>query len=274
MASCQPLRELKSGTPSLSFSQRIYRYFNGSLLCRCEPALPVPIKLVTLAVHIFIIIPLFIRPPPTFVDTTMPGRLSILACIWVPVAAIRGVKATSASSAHVYTFVDDASWAINSKKVSDKLSGHIPSLYTRYIEECTKAALLTNEPTACEDVEDFRLNMNINQPKSVYNYTKVGYQKIKAPVELYKLLRGFYDKNRGKDETEWDSINSYHNMWESPPSLISLDDDQLEGGGPELRQQIQSLAKSLLQEWSGQELSLVSLYGVRLYHNGSILAPQ
>jgi prolyl 4-hydroxylase len=204
----------------------------------------------------------------------MPGLLSTLACIWVPVAAIRGAKATLASSRPVYTHVDDASWAIYSHKASDRLSGHIPSLYASYIEECTKAAMLTSDPTACQHVEDFRLNMNVNQPKSVYNYTEVGYKKIKAPAELYKLIRDFYDKHLGENVTEWKSVNSYHNMWESPPSFISLLDDQMEGGGPELRQQIQSIAKSVLQEWSGQELSLVSLYGVRLYHNGSILAPQ
>ena len=31
--------------------------------------------------------------------------------------------------------------------------------------------------------------------------------------------------------------------------------------------------KAVLEAWTGQTLSPVSLYGIRLYHNGSILSP-
>lgn len=173
-----------------------------------------------------------------------------------------------------YTYQDDASWAVANPRVSDVLGGHISSLYTSYIEDCTNAASTTKTPFSCEDEEIFRLDMNTYQPQSVYNYTKLGYQKIKAPAKLYKLIRDFYDKNKEKDEVEWKSVNTYHNMWEVPPTILHINQDRFEGGGPALQSEIWSTAKELMEEWSGQKLSPVSLYGIRKYHNGSILAPQ
>jgi hypothetical protein len=68
--------------------------------------------------------------------------------------------------------------------------------------------------------------------------------------------------------------NTYHNMWEIPPTIMHMNQPKFKGGGPQLQSQIWHVAKELMEEWSGQELSPVSLYGIRLYHNGSILAPQ
>ena len=220
----------------------------------------------------------------------MPGLLSNLARVWAPIAALTnggengttttptpgtpGMTTDEIAPPPVYTVFDDASWAITHPVVSNVLGDHILPLYNTYIEDCSKASSTTDRPHDCADEEIHRLDMNTYQPSSVFNFTKVGYQKIKAPPELFKLIRDFYDKNRGKDVTEWKTINTYHNMWDTPPTIMTLNQPTWEGGGQELQDQIWSSAKELMQEWSGQELSPVSLYGIRLYHNGSILAPQ
>ena len=39
-----------------------------------------------------------------------------------------------------------------------------------------------------------------------------------------------------------------------------------------LKQQIWDAAREVIQEWTGEELTECSLYGIRVYHEGSILA--
>lgn len=40
-----------------------------------------------------------------------------------------------------------------------------------------------------------------------------------------------------------------------------------------MKQEIWDAAKDTLQEWTGEELTQCSLYGVRVYYEGSVLAP-
>jgi hypothetical protein len=68
-------------------------------------------------------------------------------------------------------------------------------------------------------------------------------------------------------------MNAYHNMWEVPPTIVMMNSESMPGGGAALQAKIWNIARPLMEEWTGQELSPVSLYGIRLYHNGSILAP-
>ena len=246
-----------------------------------------PFTLYTSPFAFLVSFPLLLPTKPS--KNIMPGLLSNLARMWAPVAALNsggenttvtsppgtpGTTSGELAAPPVYTIFDDASWAITHPVVSNVLGDHILPLYNTYIEDCSKATSSAGRPHDCADEEIHRLDMNTYQPASVYNYTKVGYQKIKAPPELFKLIRDFYDKNRGKDVTEWKTINTYHNMWDTPPTIMTLNQPTWEGGGQELQDQIWETAKDLMQEWSGQELSPVSLYGIRLYHNGSILAPQ
>jgi prolyl 4-hydroxylase len=185
-----------------------------------------------------------------------------------------GVQAQEASSSTtplVYEPVDDASWAIHSTKLSSTvLGGHVQRLYDDFIEKCEVAiAEKRNNPTGtfCADNEQHRLRMNREQPSSVYNYTKLGFTKIKAPPELFTLILDFYKKNKHKAAIEWKQINTYHNMWEAPPTIVHVNRKV------DLQSKIWASARPLMEEWTGQELAPVSLYGIRLYHNGSILAP-
>ena len=90
--------------------------------------------------------------------------------------------------------------------------------------------------------------------KTTINQT--GFQKIRAPKELFDLLTEFWNNNRGNESIEWKSINSYHNMWDSPPYFVSLEDPQF-GGGDDMQRKVWRLARPVLEEWTGQKLSPV-----------------
>lgn len=106
---------------------------------------------------------------------------------------------------------------------------------------------------------------------SVKNYTNVGFKKIRAPDDLFLALKEFWEANHHMEQIEWHSINTYHNMWESPPTIIYVEDATLIGGGEPFKQTISDAVQTILEEWSGQRLSPVSLYGIRIYKNNSIL---
>jgi prolyl 4-hydroxylase len=55
--------------------------------------------------------------------------------------------------------------------------------------------------------------------------------------------------------------------------MVSVDDESLTGGGPDLQQKIWDMAKKTVEEWTGQKLTPTSVYGIRSYKDGAILAP-
>lgn len=54
--------------------------------------------------------------------------------------------------------------------------------------------------------------------------------------------------------------------------IVSVEDVSMKGGGNELKQQIWNAARDTIQEWTGQRLAECSLYGVRIYEEGAVLA--
>jgi hypothetical protein len=106
---------------------------------------------------------------------------------------------------------------------------------------------------------------------SVINYTDVGFKKIRAPEEIYIALKEFWEANHHMEQIEWTSVNTYHNMWESPPTVIYVEDESLVGGGEHLKKLVSDTVQAELEKWSGQKLVPCSLYGIRIYKNNSIL---
>ena len=54
--------------------------------------------------------------------------------------------------------------------------------------------------------------------------------------------------------------------------MVSIEDNNLEGSGYVLKQHIWNAARDTISEWTGQRLVECSLYGVRIYPEGSVLA--
>jgi hypothetical protein len=95
---------------------------------------------------------------------------------------------------------------------------------------------------------------------------------MRAPEAVFKRILEFWENNKDSSVNEWGKvINTYHNMWESPPTVILVGNESLVGGGPQLNTLIWDAAREVLEEWTGQRLAPCSLYGIRIYHNNSIL---
>jgi prolyl 4-hydroxylase len=55
--------------------------------------------------------------------------------------------------------------------------------------------------------------------------------------------------------------------------MVDIGDSNLRGGGKIIKQALWDAAKETIQEWTGEELTQCSLYGMRVYTEGSALAP-
>ena len=79
---------------------------------------------------------------------------------------------------------------------------------------------------------------------------------------MFKLIKEFWDKNRGNGKPEnWGTGNTYTNNWQSMTLMVSVEDTKLRGGGAALKQSIWDAGRDTIQEWTGQQLAECSLYG-------------
>ena len=139
--------------------------------------------------------------------------------------------------------------------------------YEHFMEGCRKYY----EPDGwkCDSSESERIEMTLRQPKGMYNYTTLGFHKVRAPANVMALLSKFWSKkftstDNIKNET-WGPGNTYTNHWSAPTRMLSLDS--------KTRRAVWDATKSTLEGWTGVELSPTSLYGIRVYTEGAVLAP-
>ena len=126
---------------------------------------------------------------------------------------------------------------------------------------------------ACTQTEQDRIAMSLRQPQSMQNYTDIGFKKIKAPEAVFKLIKEFWERNQNQQSEErWPVGNTYTNHWLAPTYMVSVEDKSLRGGGYKLKKAIWDAARDTIQEWTGEELTECSLYGIRVYKEGAILA--
>ena len=150
--------------------------------------------------------------------------------------------------------------------------GNKQGLYDTLIQGCIDA--YGDKGTRCLTTELDRIQMNKRQPKGMVNYTEHGYTKIRALERVFKLIQEFWEMNKGNQIPEnWPAGNTYVNHWDSPSFFVSLENATLHGGGPVLRQKIWNAARDTISEWTGQQLAECSLYGIRVYTEGAVLAP-
>jgi len=125
----------------------------------------------------------------------------------------------------------------------------------------------------CHSNERDRIAMSLRQPQSMVNYTTLGFTKIRAPEAVFSLIKEFWHHNRDRALVEnWPTGNTYVNHWAKRSLLVSVEDPKLRGGGNVLKNQIWNAARDTIQEWTGQRLAECSLYGIRIYEEGAVLA--
>jgi hypothetical protein len=126
--------------------------------------------------------------------------------------------------------------------------------------------------------------MNQEQPAQQHNYTELGFKKLRVPDEIWTDLRAFYDANKENEKIEnWPRGNTYVNHWDAPSYMIGLEDRSLAlrgaaGARPisgmNLKAKIWEGIRPMLEEWTGHRLEPTSLYGIRVYKHGAVLAPR
>jgi prolyl 4-hydroxylase len=151
--------------------------------------------------------------------------------------------------------------------------GDTQKRYDEYLQGCRDK--YRKPKNICDISERDRVAMSLRQPQSMQNYTDIGFKKIKTPPSVWKLISDFWENNKGKENwnsENWSKGNSYVNHWVSPSYMVSVENSKLRGGGYRLKKAIWEAAKSTLQEWTGEELQECSMYGIRVYTEGSMLA--
>jgi len=153
--------------------------------------------------------------------------------------------------------------------------GDIQSRFEHYMNGCFEYyEQKSGKGMRCIQTERERIAMTLRQPKSMRNYTKMGYTKIRAPDHVFELLKTFWETNKDKQKLEeWPIGNIYTNHWEAPTYMVSVEDESLQGGGYVLKQHIWNAARDTIEQWTGHKQAECSLYGIRVYTSGSMLAP-
>lgn len=174
------------------------------------------------------------------------------------------------------TYGVDVSFPIHHNKIvpADRNPlGDKQTFYDEFIEGCRNLYGGGRKGRACDSTESDRIAMSLRQPKSMQNYTDLGFKKIKAPEAVFKLIKDFWEINKDKaTEENWSTGNTYTNHWVANTDFVSIENPALRGGGALIKQRIWDAARNTLQEWVGQELTECSLYGIRIYKEGSVLA--
>lgn len=97
---------------------------------------------------------------------------------------------------------------------------------------------------------------------------------MRAPASLFRTIKAFWEAHKDKEVLEaWDTGNTAVNHWESPTYRVKVEDGSLQGGGPTLVQQVFDGVRDIMSEWTGQHQVPTSVYGIRIYKTGAVLAP-
>jgi len=129
--------------------------------------------------------------------------------------------------------------------------------YVKHLQGCRNHYKDSGHSESCDLFEYHRMLMNQRQPQSMKNYTDVGFLKTKAPASVIELINTFWNQNQHKGRPEaWQDGNIYVNHWDTPTSLVSVDDTALRGSGGQLKTQIWSAASALMEAWTETELQV------------------
>jgi prolyl 4-hydroxylase len=90
--------------------------------------------------------------------------------------------------------------------------GDVQKRYDDFLRGCFEEYNKTGKGDICYDTEDERVAMTLRQPRSMYNYTTVGYTKMRLPSEVFASIKSFWESNRLLNTTEsWPEGYTYTN---------------------------------------------------------------
>ncbi|KAL7443635.1 hypothetical protein ACHAXM_009074 [Skeletonema potamos] len=146
--------------------------------------------------------------------------------------------------------------------------------YSKYIQGCIERYGGHEANSLCKRNDEERLRLNLDQPKAQTNYTDVGFKKTKLSDETWSMVKAFWDGVKAKENfpdslrsEDWPEANTYVNHWETDTKMHPLD--------YKLTGVLWDEVEKIMKEWipTASSFSKSSLYGVRVYREGHILAP-
>ncbi|KAL3905926.1 MAG: hypothetical protein SGILL_009479, partial [Bacillariaceae sp.] len=154
--------------------------------------------------------------------------------------------------------------------------GDRKALYHDFMNACRE-----KHQEKCDEYEEYRIQTNLQQPRSMVNYTSDGFKVIKGSQEfpqVSSLLQEFWSHHREQWTPEqWPPGNTYVNHWASPTFMVSV--DQYSGlrrnSKTEFQQLLWDAATTAVSTWIPQveEWTECSMYGIRVYTDGAMLLP-
>lgn len=91
--------------------------------------------------------------------------------------------------------------------------GNRQAFYDEMIQGCVK--YYGTKGYRCLEYEADRIEMTLRQPQSMENYTEMGFKKIRAPENVWKLIKEFWDRNKNDQSNEnWPTGNTYSKLLE------------------------------------------------------------
>eukprot|EP01039_Chlorochromonas_danica_P005605 gene5605-6172_t len=155
-------------------------------------------------------------------------------------------------------------WGIDKKQC--------PYFYDKYNQIMAGCAKLYSKEE-CDTNERGRLEMSREQAATQHNYTTLGFKKIRAPKEAWQPLIDFYNKYKDRKVLEkWYRGATIVNTWDSPTYMVSFENPDFPGGWT-VKDQIWEGVRPIIEEWiGGYKIEPTSLYGIRLYTGGAVLA--
>ncbi|KAL7491120.1 hypothetical protein ACHAWT_000568 [Skeletonema menzelii] len=146
--------------------------------------------------------------------------------------------------------------------------------YSKYIQGCINRYGGHEANSLCIHNDADRMRLNLDQPKLQANYTDIGFKKTKLSDETWRLLNTFWAGVKAEENfpdslssEAWPEANTYVNHWEIASKMHPLDN--------KLRTVLWDEIEHKMHEWipTASSFSKSSLYGVRVYREGHILAP-
>eukprot|EP00977_Amphora_coffeiformis_P007115 scaffold1552_cov175-Amphora_coffeaeformis.AAC.6 len=121
----------------------------------------------------------------------------------------------------------------------------------------------------CDNNEKERLARNALQPSLMQNLTETGYVKMTTPATTQHILKSYIEKfGSNLDVEDW-GRQTHTNHWERSPDAHNIDFFMPLAD----RHTIQREVQEVLEKWCGTPLTFTSMYGIRVYRQGAVLAP-
>jgi hypothetical protein len=95
-----------------------------------------------------------------------------------------------------------------------------------------------------------------------------------VPQDLWEIILAFYNNNADKEKIEeFTTGYTIVNFWDAPSYMTSFEDPDIPEAA-NVKQKIWDGVRPIIEEWVGRPVYETSLYGIRKYTHGAILAPR